>query len=183
MLVMLAVIFIPMILDDTTHTESTIADTNIPARPEADFSSRMVPLAEPAGNEQQTPAATPVPTATEPVAVTPAPIEPAADATAVETAPVTEAAPAEIRTTGKEDLGLTAWVVQLGSFSSEENAESLNKELRQAGFAAFVEPLKQDNSLVYRVRVGPELLRADAEKLQSQLLAKLKLESIIVVYP
>jgi len=176
-LVMLAVIFIPMILDDTSHTESAITDTNIPARPEADFNSRMVPLLESPGSEVQTPTAITDPTTEVTVAVTPAPAEHAEDT------PAAEHAPAEIITTGKEDLGLTAWVVQLGSFSSEANAESLNNELRQAGFAAFVEPLKQDNSLIYRVRIGPELVRADAEKLQSQLQAKLQLEGIIVAYP
>jgi len=168
-LVMMAVIFIPMILDDTSHTESVITESNIPAKPDADFNSRMVPLPEPSGADEQTSAGIADDTADEQVPVTPA--------------PAAVNVPAESITADKKDLGLTAWVVQLGSFSEEANAEVLNKELRQAGFAAFVEPLKQNNSLIYRVRVGPELLRADAEKLQNQLRVKLKLDGIIVKYP
>ena len=169
-LVMMAVIFIPMILDDTSHTESVITESNIPAKPDADFNSRMVPLHEPPGvDEQQTPAGIADDMADDQVPVTPA--------------PAAVNAPAESITADKKDLGLTAWVVQLGSFSEEANAEILNMELRQAGFPAFVEPLQQNNSLIYRVRVGPELLRADAEKLQNQLQVKLKLDGIIVAYP
>ena len=178
-LVMLAVIFIPMILDDTSHIESTITDSNIPSKPEVDFSSRMVPVLEPSNKEiQSPPASIPVSPADETVTATAAP---AKSAQAV--SPPVENVSKSATTTGRADLGLTAWVVQLGSFSDEVKAESLNKKLRQAGFAAFVEPLKQNNNLVYRVRVGPELVRADANKLQSQLNVKLHLDGIVVAYP
>ena len=178
-LVMLAVIFIPMILDDTSHIESTITDTNIPSKPEVDFSSRRVPVLEPSNKEiQSPPVSIPVNPADETVTATAAP---AKSAQAV--SPAAENVSKSATTTDREDLGLTAWVVQLGSFSDEVNAESLNKKLRQAGFAAFVEPLKQNNTLAYRVRVGPELLRADADKLQNQLHVKLHLDGIVVAYP
>ena len=45
-LVMLGVIFIPMILDDSSETDITITETNIPRRPDDNFSSRIVPLKE-----------------------------------------------------------------------------------------------------------------------------------------
>ena len=178
-LVMLAVIFIPMILDDTSHIETTITDTNIPSKPEVDFSSRMVPVLEPSNKEiQSPPVSIPANPADEAVTATAAPAGPAQVIS-----PLVEKVSNAATTTGREDLGLSAWVVQLGSFSDEVNAESLNKKLRLAGFTAFVEPLKQNNSLVYRVRVGPELLRADADKLQSQLHVRLHLDGIVVAYP
>ena len=55
-------------------------------------------------------------------------------------------------------LGTTrAWVVQLASFNSQENARKLNEELTKKGFESFIEPLvdKDKNKVVYRVRVGP----------------------------
>ena len=45
-LLMLAVIFIPMILDNSSHSDLTIDVTNIPEKPEGSFSSRIVPLQE-----------------------------------------------------------------------------------------------------------------------------------------
>ena len=199
-LVMLAVIFIPMILDDTTHTESTITKTNIPPKPETEFSSRIVPLEdnkEPESNAaaevQETTA--PAATHTESTAVETAPPEtsPVAETSDQEAVATSNANQATAATTaekpdikpasGKSDIGLTAWVVQLGSFSSEKNANNLNDDLHKAGFSSFVEPIKQGGSVVYRVRVGPELQRSDAQKLKDRLRKKMKLDGMILAYP
>ena len=80
-------------------------------------------------------------------------------------------------------VGMTAWVVQLGSFASGDNAQALNQKLRQAGFRAFVEPLKQNNSTVYRVRIGPELKRSDADAINERLKKDMQIEGIVVHYP
>jgi len=181
-LVMLAVIFIPMILNDTSPRVSTITDTNIPTRQGVDFSSRMVPVIEPPATEAPAPATTAAPTEEASVeeTATPVPAETTGQAAPPPTAAET---PSAITVPRKEDLGLKAWVVQLGVFGDEGNAQSLNEQLRKAGFAAFVEPLKQSGSLKYRVRVGPELMRGDADALLSQIHAKLKLDGIIKEYP
>ncbi|MGH8245196.1 MAG: SPOR domain-containing protein, partial [Gammaproteobacteria bacterium] len=84
---------------------------------------------------------------------------------------------------GHERVGLTAWVVQLGSFSSETNANSLSERARQGGFAAFVDPLKSDKGVIYRVRVGPELRRSDAAALRDRLNKTLDVEAIVISYP
>jgi len=57
-LALAAVIFIPMILDNTSRRDGAITETNIPKRPEEDFSSRVVPAqeaapAQPAGAAKQ----------------------------------------------------------------------------------------------------------------------------------
>jgi DedD protein len=81
------------------------------------------------------------------------------------------------------NVGLSAFVVQLGSFSSEKNAQELNQKLKKAGFRSFVEPLKQNNTTSYRVRVGPELKRSDAQAIRDKLKETMQLEGIIVPYP
>jgi DedD protein len=175
-LVMLAVIFIPMVLDDSEQVETKITGTNIPARTEAEFTSRIVPL--PGGDFAKPDV--PPPAATAP---------PAAETTGANAAPVTGALlkPADpagnTAPAGPERVGLTAWVVQLGSFSSEANATGLDQRLRGAGYTSFVEPLQQNGEASYRVRVGPELLRSEAQALRDRIKSELGLDGIVVSYP
>ena len=182
-LVMLAVIFIPMILDDTSKTDVTITETNIPARPEDDFNSRIVPLKE---------------SDLTPMSVDPLPEEETEQMVEVTTEPAKpielnipviaedkKPTPVQTREKGIDSthMGATAWVVQLGSFGSEENAKKLNEKLRLAGYPAFVEPLKNKSGMAYRVRVGPELLRSDAQALQKKLEKSMQIDGIIIRYP
>lgn len=60
------------------------------------------------------------------------------------------------------DDPLMRWVVQVGSFSSQDNAKDLVARLRQAGLSAYEETLTTDSSTIYRVRVGPYLDRDEA---------------------
>lgn len=60
--------------------------------------------------------------------------------------------------------GLSAWVVQVGSFSNEENARKLVKKLRRAGFQTRdPEPIVLKGKQLYRVQVGPVLEKKRAE--------------------
>lgn len=63
----------------------------------------------------------------------------------------------------------SGWAVQLGSFSSAENAERLARELRAAGYKAFVARFESAGQKRLRVRVGPEQERARAEQLAERL--------------
>jgi len=187
-LVILAVIFIPMLLDTSVDEKQVMSGTNIPTQPAdmpapppaEDFSSRIVPLEQP-------PEAAPA-TAT---AETPEPELSTGPASAAEGPPPSDSATTteETRAPAVENedkagsVGVTAWVVQLGSFSSAENAEALNQKLRKARFKASGEPLRQNNGAVYRVRIGPELKRSDAEAINASLKQDLQLEGIIVHYP
>ncbi|PHS71990.1 MAG: sporulation-like protein [Cycloclasticus sp.] len=80
--------------------------------------------------------------------------------------------------------GLTAWVVQVGSFSDQKNADALSTKLKSAGFSAFVEQMAGKSGDVYRVRIGPELSKekADAMKLTLHTGHQLK-NAIVVKYP
>ena len=203
-LVMLAVIFIPMVLNNNSDTEVKIEKSNIPARPEETFNSRIVPLqgedltplpvkqteqelvlesvetVMPTPKEEETEA--PV-SSSEPEVMTKA-------VTPVETVTIPDNVVENIEKEAESSssaasgaVGTAAWVVQLGSFSSKENASGLNEKLRKAGYPSFVEPLKRDKGIAYRVRVGPELKRSNAQKLQQKLNKEMKIEGIIVRYP
>ncbi len=74
-------------------------------------------------------------------------------------------------------------MVQLGSFSRQSNAEQLNEKLQEAGHKSFVEPVRQSGQQVYRVRVGPEVRRSDAEKVRAAISDKFDLKGIVVSYP
>ena len=63
------------------------------------------------------------------------------------------------------------------------NADKLNLSLRKEGFPAFVEPISKKGKTTYRVRVGPEILRADADALLKKIKAKMKLDGIVLSYP
>ena len=84
-------------------------------------------------------------------------------------------------------LGTTrAWVVQLASFNSQENARKLNEELTKKGFESFIEPLvdKDKNKVVYRVRVGPpQLDKEKVEQIQKKLKQTMQLDGILIEYP
>jgi DedD protein len=63
----------------------------------------------------------------------------------------------------------TGWAVQLGSFASRENADRLAADIRRSGYRAFVSRYEAGRSVRYRVRVGPEQDRAQAEALAQRL--------------
>lgn len=72
------------------------------------------------------------------------------------------------------------WAVQLGAFSSTDEANKLQGRLQAAGFAGFVDKLSADGKVFWRVRAGPEVDRANAEKLRDRIKEKLKLDGIVV---
>jgi DedD protein len=61
------------------------------------------------------------------------------------------------------------WAVQVGSFSSEDNALRLQSQLKAAGFQTFRTRLVADGRSMHRVRVGPVADRSAAEALASRL--------------
>ena len=65
--------------------------------------------------------------------------------------------------------GGEAWVVQLGSFASRENAERLATNLRAKSYSAFVSEFRGSGRVLFRVRVGPEQDRARADAIAARL--------------
>lgn len=75
-----------------------------------------------------------------------------------------------------------AWALQVGTFSSKENAESYAKGLQKDGHA-YVDDSLVDGKKVYRVRIGPELDRERLEKLKDKLIAERKIKAFITTHP
>lgn len=182
-LVAIAVIFIPIILNDSQETES-ISGSNIPEKPETNFNSRIIPVIEndekallntiesrKVGSEENQNKNDQDIVAEKIVSDN--------DKIADDISAKKEAVEDEV----KVDVGLSAWIVQLGSFTDEDNAQSLNEKLRKAGYPAFVEPLKKNGKISYRVRVGPEIKRSEADLLLKNLKDKMNLDGIVVTYP
>ncbi|MFC3195767.1 SPOR domain-containing protein [Marinicella sediminis] len=78
------------------------------------------------------------------------------------------------------EQGQLGWVVQLGSFSSRDNAIELRNKVSAAGFAGFVDVVTNSKGVqLYRLRVGPLMERQDAEDLQQQIKTRLKLDGLV----
>lgn len=98
--------------------------------------------------------------------------------------PIDAAMPNNGSVSKKGDGQATAWVVQVGSFSRRKNAHALRNKLSQQGFTSFVEAVKDKSGQpVYRVRVGPEVRRDLADKLQQLLERDAQLTGIVLRYP
>jgi len=65
--------------------------------------------------------------------------------------------------------GVTGWVIQVGSFSSKDNADRLVEELRGRGFQSFNEPSDIRGQKIYRVLVGPEVQKEGSERSMQRL--------------
>ncbi|WP_428624861.1 SPOR domain-containing protein [Sedimenticola sp.] len=179
-LVSLVVIFVPMLLEDEPVIETGIYKTNIPPKPERDFSSRVVP----AEDEKLS-----VPPASHRQEIVPLKPPPAPAVTAkTESSPQpADSGTAESKPTPVEPrVGLTAWVIQVGSFSSRENAEKLVQQIREMKYAAFMEQAEVDGKTLFRVKVGPEVDRKLADKMLLSLnkdLKSLNLKGKVISYP
>lgn len=174
-LVLLAVILIPLVLDDRRNVETRITTTNIPEKPDGEFTTRLIPIPEQddiVPVEEEADAG--------PARVAAVDANPERPDIAAEPEPVADAAGAEAET-----AGLTGWVIQVGSFS-RKNADSLNDKLRAEGYPSYVvdEPVTaKDGSLLYRVRIGPEVLRSEALKLKAEIKKEMDLDGFVLNYP
>lgn len=189
-LVSLAVIFIPIILEGPDD-EWTPRNHGIPEPPQMDYRASM-PL--PADTEQ--PAApvmqvakAPVSTAdTPPLVETPKP-EPEIEAAPEpdptpepkpepKPTPVAQPKPAPVATAPASTAAVlpAGWYVQVGSFSQQLNATGLRDRLKAAGYDSRL----QATGSAHRVLVGPADTRALAEKQRDKLFASQQLQGIVI---
>ncbi|MCB1866865.1 MAG: SPOR domain-containing protein [Chromatiales bacterium] len=188
----LLVIFLPMLIDERAPTPVTRVAQPLPPMPpplEDGFQSSILPLAT---DRIDAPAAIAVDAV---LPVDPATAEvsraevaqsmPPAEKPALTEAPAPVAeTPKPVPAAPKPAAGaLSAWAVQVGSFSERARAEALKKRLTDAGFVTLLEPAFVGSQTFYRVRVGPELEREAAEKLQKAIRAKLRLKGQVLRYP
>lgn len=163
-LVVMAVLIVPVFLDGSTDEVETI--------------SRAVTL--PGQNAQQA--------ATQKIVLNrdrsePLPAKvaaPAADATLRQESPVPEKPARQTAVPTQSSTGM--WAVQMGSFSSQENAERLAATLRKEGYLAFLSQLESASGPLHRVRVGPQKDRESAVSVAAQL-ARSGHEGQVVPHP
>lgn len=97
---------------------------------------------------------------------------------------VVELAAASATQSAPARTGLSGWAVQVGVFSKKEGADELVTRLRAGGYAAFVEPIKlAGGQTSHRVRVGPEVKRENATRIQGEIKSKFKLDALVVSHP
>jgi len=118
-----------------------------------------------------------------PVAAKPAETKPADTKPAAK--PVEPPKPADTKPVAKPEpakpaAAATGFAVQLGAFGNAEEANKLRDRARAAGFSAFVEQVRTDKGTLNRVRIGPVVNRADADKLKGQVAAKLGIGDALV---
>jgi DedD protein len=168
-LVSLVVIFVPMLLEQEPVVSPTIDETNIPPPPEKEFSSRVLPIESETLDSLPAEAGSREPEAGE------QPEQAAVSESEPETNPEETAAATTQPEADSPSLrvGLSAWVIQAGSFSNRDNADKVVKDLQSKKFPAFVEKTELKGQTLYRVLIGPEVdqkrAEAMAEKLKPEL--------------
>ena len=171
-LVSLAVIFIPMLLEEETVIDSSIYTSNIPDKKPIEFKKPAFDEKQLQQKKQELDFGSS--------------IKPAEDAEVKEV--IAKPASDEAETTESSEtvttrVGLTSWIIQAGSFSSRENAKKVVERLRQAGYDTHLETAQVKTQTVYRVRVGPEVERSRADKLAEEISKKFFLNAKVMRYP
>ena len=188
-LISLAVIFIPMILEGPDDKLSPRTQ-DMPPPPTIDYQTEVelpvpaepaVPTEAPAASvTEQEASAIPEPTVTEPepAATQAEPVKAAAGAPpAVVKPPPPETPP---KTAPAPVLPGGGWIIQAGSFSQQPNARSLRDRLNKSGYQAFLQDVKSADGHVYRVLIGPMKDRGAADKLRDKLAREQKLKAMVL---
>jgi len=77
----------------------------------------------------------------------------------------------------------TVWAVQVASFANLDNAKSFRQDLRSQGFEAFLSTVKEsdrDQTILYRIAIGPLLSLDDAERMQQDIGTKLEIQPTLM---
>jgi DedD protein len=196
-LVSLAVIFVPMMFDEP-HSERESTSINIPEEPpfpEVEAPEPEMPdapayrLEESANGEQQP--VVPEPSFEEPPqqvsetevpepAPTPAPTVEEPEVAEQETSEPEPEEPVNKKDSAEFTRSLEgAWVVQLGSFGSAENARNLRNEVREKGYNSHLQQVTRGDAELTRVFSGPFAEKAEAEKAKQVLDKAFGLNSLV----
>jgi DedD protein len=75
---------------------------------------------------------------------------------------------------------LVRWVVQVGSFSSSGNADSLVARLKLEGLSAYKESVSSGGGTIFRVRAGPYIERDEAIRVDKLINDRLSLDGVVM---
>jgi DedD protein len=155
-LVVLAVVVLPVILDQKPRPGPQELTVQIPRQDSGPFKTRVLPpLSPPAAPATSEPAQ-----ASPPPPDKPASAEPAAKASAK----TAEKARPKAKTA-------EAFVFQLGVFANPDNAKQVRDRAASAGVKSYTEQVKGQQGEQTRVRAGPFPSRGSAEKARDKLKA------------
>ena len=180
-LVVIAVLIVPIFLDGPSPDSENVQESiTLPGQDGESVKQKTIVLDRDRDQPVPAPLEGDEPKAEEPETEQPKAEEPKAEPDKVVTQVKEEApavakpepkkTPADPAAAAQSSTGM--WAVQLGSFSSQENAERLAADLRKQGYAAFLSQLQTSSGKLHRVRVGPQKNRAEAESVASKLSAK-----------
>ncbi len=180
-LVLFAVIFIPMFFSDPIDLVSK-EKTNLSNSKESEFVSKLKPVDD--STQELDTKSIEYDTVTE---ETPQTVTEETPQTVTEeiTDLVNEETAFRKESLVENQMGQMNWIVQIGSYSNKENAEKENLRAKNAGFRSFINPITQNNKIMYQVCLGPEYDELDANKLREEIKKKIKLEvePIVKKYP
>lgn len=205
-LVALAVIFLPLLLQDRAPDkdsaeprETPVAETRdaVPpasAKPRPDVVPKPVHT-EPAISRSNTRTVTvaldpiaPIKPVEKPPATTPAPLaqpikpEPVTEATPVKPEPKAEPKP-EVKPKAKaETVAATpanGWYVQVGVFSQAENARRLQDKLRAAGYSVVTDPPRIEKGKTIKVEAGPYKDQAAAKTAAARIKTDFSIDAVV----
>lgn len=158
-LVLLMVTVLPMVLDDReVQVPQPEIAINIPSQDGTDFASRIVPVAP--SVEPVVEPAKPV----EPVPVAKPEATPSQNAAAAQ--PVEVAKPAAPQ---KSVVAVTGHAVQIGVYSDAGNVKRIQEKLASMGYQSYTEKMDTQKGSMIRLRVGPFVERAEADKAMAVL--------------
>ena len=75
------------------------------------------------------------------------------------------------------------FAVQVAAMGSQADANALRDKLRAAGFDGFVDSVNAGGRQLWRVRAGPQIQHADAERVRDEIKAKLGMAGNVVSVP
>lgn len=197
-LVSLAVIFVPMLFDEP-HSERTSNSIKIPEEPPfpevdapeppeadapayrleeadqpepvADTDSQQVQRVEEPVEPEPEPQPEPEAAQEEPVA------QPVADAS--ESGQDGDEEPQQSGSAEYTGSLEGAWVVQLGSFGSADNARNLRNKVRDTGYSSHLQEIQRGDATLTRVFSGPFAEKAEAERAKKALDREFGLNSLV----
>ena len=174
-LLSLAVIFIPMLIEEDRPVDQRIYFSNIPKAPEAppmhqfpapdEIEQRLQDVAF--GDDDSS-------------------IQPDEGAEVLDLNSPEQQQSVAVKTNqtpAKTRVGLSSWMVQVASFSSQDNANKVVSQLKEAGYDTFLESAQVKNLKVFRVRVGPEISKKNADRIAAEISSKFFLKPKVVKYP
>lgn len=166
-LISLAVIFIPVILEGPDD-EWTPRVQEIPVPPQIEYQAE-VELPLPAEPDQDTPATQE--SAALPVTPVTSPSRPEPEPAPVAIKPAVPVA--------KPAVPPGTWVIQVGSFSQKLNASGLRDRLKKTGYPSYLQETSSGNGMAWRVLVGPYKTRATAEKRRDRITSDHHLKGMV----